>query len=63
MSFDVSVMTDYAYILQGEYGLKRFLRDGYGTSVEPKDRRHYDRSILKVCVPIQCNPFFKAPFT
>ncbi|XP_065068893.1 phosphorylase b kinase regulatory subunit beta-like isoform X1 [Rhopilema esculentum] len=33
--------------LKGEYGLKRFLRDGYGTSVEPKDRRHYDRSILK----------------
>eukprot|EP00112_Aurelia_sp_Birch-Aquarium-sp1_P019224 Seg4716.3 transcript_id=Seg4716.3/GoldUCD/mRNA.D3Y31 product="Phosphorylase b kinase regulatory subunit beta" protein_id=Seg4716.3/GoldUCD/D3Y31 len=32
--------------LKGKYGLKRFVRDGYGTPLEPKVR-HYERNMLK----------------
>lgn len=34
--------------LKGKHGLKRFLRDGYGTVLENRNRQHYDPSDLKV---------------
>ena len=36
--------------LKGRYGLKRFLRDGYGTAVEDKTRKYYKPSEVKVQV-------------
>ena len=35
-------------LLQGLYGLKRFLRDGYKTVVEDKNRRYYEKRELQV---------------
>lgn len=34
--------------LKGRYGLKRFLRDGYGTVVEDKGRKYYKPAEIKV---------------
>jgi phosphorylase kinase alpha/beta subunit len=34
--------------LNGRYGLKRFLRDGYGTVLEDKTRKHYQSAEIKV---------------
>jgi len=33
--------------LQGRYGLKRFLRDGYGTVLEDQNRKHYRPAEIK----------------
>jgi len=33
--------------LTGEYGLKRYLRDGFGTPKDPIGQRHYSRNMLK----------------
>eukprot|EP00794_Sanderia_malayensis_P016175 gene16175-17800_t len=33
--------------LSGKYGLKRFLRDGYGCPLDQQDKRHYQRTVLK----------------
>ena len=35
-------------LLQGNYGLKRFLRDGYKTVMEDKNRRYYEQRELQV---------------
>ena len=34
--------------LKGKYGFKRFFRDGYGTVIEDKNRKHYRPSEIKV---------------
>lgn len=34
--------------LEGKYGFKRFLRDGYGTVVEDKNRNHYRPAEIKM---------------
>ncbi|KAL9975501.1 hypothetical protein ACROYT_G012666 [Oculina patagonica] len=34
--------------LEGNYGLKRFLRDGYKTVVEDKNRRYYEKRELQI---------------
>ena len=34
--------------LRGRYGFKRFLRDGYKTSVEDKNRKYYKPAEIKV---------------
>lgn len=34
--------------LRGKYGFKRFLRDGYRTANEDKDRRYYKPAEMKV---------------
>ena len=34
--------------LQGKYGFKRFLRDGYGTLLEDRRRKHYKPAEIKV---------------
>lgn len=36
--------------LKGKYGFKRFLRDGYRTANEDKNRRHYKPAEMKVSV-------------
>lgn len=36
--------------LKGKYGFKRFLRDGYRTTNEDKNRRHYKPAEMKVSV-------------
>ena len=36
------------YFLQGNYGLKRFCRDGYKTVLEDKHRRFYQKRELQV---------------
>ena len=36
--------------LQGKYGFKRFLRDGYGTVLEDKNRKYYKPAEIKVPV-------------
>lgn len=36
--------------LRGRYGFKRFLRDGYRTANEDKDRRYYKPAEMKVSV-------------
>lgn len=35
--------------LRGKYGFKRFLRDGYRTANEDKNRRYYKPAEMKVC--------------
>lgn len=34
--------------LQGTYGFKRFLRDGYGTAVEDTEKQYYEQGETKV---------------
>lgn len=34
--------------LKGKYGFKRFLRDGYRTSLEDENRRYYKPAEIKV---------------
>ena len=34
--------------LKGRHGFKRFLRDGYGTALEDKNRLYYNASEIKV---------------
>lgn len=34
--------------LKGRFGLKRFLRDGYGTVVEDRSRKYYRPAEIKV---------------
>ena len=34
--------------LKGRHGFKRFLRDGYGTAMEDKNRLYYNASEIKV---------------
>jgi len=36
--------------LKGKFGLKRFLRDGYGTVVEDRNRKYYRPAEIKVPV-------------
>ena len=49
-------------ILQGFYGLKRFLRDGYRTVLEDKNRRYYEKRELQVILLIELH-FFKYEWT
>ncbi|KAJ7985910.1 hypothetical protein DPEC_G00345370 [Dallia pectoralis] len=45
--------------LKGKYGFKRFLRDGYRTANEDKDRRHYKPAEMKLFDGIECEfPIF-----
>ncbi|GAB6026744.1 hypothetical protein CHUAL_013250 [Chamberlinius hualienensis] len=45
--------------LKGEYGFKRFLRDGYGTERENKNRKYYDQGETKNFENIECEwPLF-----
>ncbi|XP_048040660.1 phosphorylase b kinase regulatory subunit beta isoform X1 [Megalobrama amblycephala] len=45
--------------LKGKYGFKRFLRDGYRTSNEDKNRRHYKPAEMKLFDGIECEfPIF-----
>ncbi|XP_042909770.1 probable phosphorylase b kinase regulatory subunit beta isoform X3 [Parasteatoda tepidariorum] len=45
--------------LQGTYGFKRFLRDGYGTAVEDTTRRVYEQGETKEFENIECEwPLF-----
>lgn len=45
--------------LKGRYGLKRFLRDGYGTVVEDKGRKYYKPAEIKTFDGIECEwPLF-----
>nr|XP_014349482.1 PREDICTED: phosphorylase b kinase regulatory subunit beta [Latimeria chalumnae] len=45
--------------LQGRHGLKRFLRDGYGTALEDKNRRYYKPAEIKLFDGIECEfPLF-----
>ncbi|XP_061670818.1 phosphorylase b kinase regulatory subunit beta isoform X5 [Syngnathoides biaculeatus] len=45
--------------LRGKYGFKRFLRDGYRTSNEDKDRRYYKPAEMKLFDGIECEfPIF-----
>ncbi len=34
--------------LKGQYGFRRFLRDGYGTEIEDKNKKYYRPSEVKV---------------
>ena len=46
-------------LLQGNYGCKRFLRDGHQTVLEDHSRLHYEPSELKVFEHIECEwPLF-----
>ncbi len=48
-------------LLQGNYGCKRFLRDGHQTVLEDHSRLHYEPSELKVFEHIECEwPLFFA---
>ncbi|XP_076810567.1 phosphorylase b kinase regulatory subunit alpha, liver isoform-like isoform X2 [Clavelina lepadiformis] len=40
--------------LQGKYGCRRFLRDGYKTALEDSSRLHYELAELKVFEHIEC---------
>ncbi|XP_059207088.1 phosphorylase b kinase regulatory subunit beta isoform X1 [Centropristis striata] len=45
--------------LRGKYGFKRFLRDGYRTTNEDKDRRYYKPAEMKLFDGIECEfPIF-----
>lgn len=45
--------------LQGTYGFKRFLRDGYGTAVEDTTRQYYEQGETKEFENIECEwPLF-----
>ncbi|KAF5900229.1 phosphorylase b kinase regulatory subunit beta isoform X3, partial [Clarias magur] len=45
--------------LKGKYGFKRFLRDGYRTANEDKNRRHYRPAEMKLFDGIECEfPIF-----
>ncbi|XP_039549380.1 phosphorylase b kinase regulatory subunit beta isoform X2 [Pimephales promelas] len=45
--------------LKGKYGFKRFLRDGYRTTNEDKNRRHYKPAEMKLFDGIECEfPIF-----
>uniref|UniRef100_A0A671Q9S3 Phosphorylase b kinase regulatory subunit n=1 Tax=Sinocyclocheilus anshuiensis TaxID=1608454 RepID=A0A671Q9S3_9TELE len=45
--------------LKGKYGVKRFLRDGYRTANEDKNRRHYKPAEMKLFDGIECEfPLF-----
>ncbi|XP_016135523.1 phosphorylase b kinase regulatory subunit beta-like isoform X1 [Sinocyclocheilus grahami] len=45
--------------LKGKYGFKRFLRDGYRTANEDKNRRHYKPAEMKLFDGIECEfPLF-----
>lgn len=45
--------------LKGNYGFKRYLRDGYGTVIEDKNRRHYNTGETKKFENIECEwPIF-----
>uniref|UniRef100_A0A3P8VKE5 Phosphorylase b kinase regulatory subunit n=1 Tax=Cynoglossus semilaevis TaxID=244447 RepID=A0A3P8VKE5_CYNSE len=45
--------------LRGRYGFKRFLRDGYRTANEDKDRRYYKPAEMKLFDGIECEfPIF-----
>uniref|UniRef100_A0A8C7F850 Phosphorylase b kinase regulatory subunit n=1 Tax=Oncorhynchus kisutch TaxID=8019 RepID=A0A8C7F850_ONCKI len=45
--------------LKGKYGFKRFLRDGYRTANEDKNRRHYKPAEMKLFDGIECEfPIF-----
>lgn len=47
--------------LKGKYGLKRFLRDGYGTCLEDKEKKYYKTSDVKNFDGIECEwPMFYA---
>ena len=48
-------------LLQGNYGCKRFLRDGHQTVLEDHSRLHYEPSELKVFEHVECEwPLFFA---
>ena len=40
--------------LQGKCGFKRFLRDGYGTTVEDRSRKYYKPAEIKVNAESTC---------
>ena len=42
------VKSDSFFFLKGNYGLKRFLRDGYKSVLEDKERRFYEQRELEV---------------
>lgn len=45
--------------LKGDYGFKRFLRDGYGTELEDKNRKYYRQGEIKNFDNIECEwPLF-----
>lgn len=45
--------------LKGNYGFKRFIRDGYKTAVESKTKRYYDKGDIKDFENIECEwPLF-----
>lgn len=45
--------------LKGNYGFKRFIRDGYKTCVEDKKRRYYEKGEIKHFENIECEwPLF-----
>uniref|UniRef100_A0A452IV07 Phosphorylase b kinase regulatory subunit n=1 Tax=Gopherus agassizii TaxID=38772 RepID=A0A452IV07_9SAUR len=45
--------------LKGKYGFKRFLRDGYRTSLEDRNRRYYKPAEIKLFDGIECEfPLF-----
>ncbi|MEE6500617.1 hypothetical protein FKM82_003853 [Ascaphus truei] len=45
--------------LKGKYGFKRFLRDGYRTALEDKNRRYYKPAEIKLFDGIECEfPLF-----
>ncbi|XP_058394096.1 phosphorylase b kinase regulatory subunit beta-like [Diceros bicornis minor] len=45
--------------LKGKYGFKRFLRDGYRTSLEDPNRRYYKPAEMKLFDGIECEfPIF-----
>eukprot|EP00731_Ephydatia_muelleri_P009613 Em0005g199a len=55
----IYVMYDELAQCNGEYGCKRFLRDGYQTVKEDPHRQHYEYSELKVFENIECEwPLF-----
>uniref|UniRef100_A0A8C0WMJ3 Phosphorylase b kinase regulatory subunit n=1 Tax=Castor canadensis TaxID=51338 RepID=A0A8C0WMJ3_CASCN len=43
--------------LKGKYGFKRFLRDGYRTSLEDPNRRYYKPAEIKLFDGIECKTF------
>ena len=42
------------FYVSGKYGFKRFLRDGFGTTIDGKGRRFYEPSEVKLFESIEC---------
>ena len=52
-SCSVKVMSR-SFFVSGKYGFKRFLRDGFGTTIDGKGRRFYEPSEVKLFESIEC---------